>query len=176
MASALDNQQAVTLDELPAAQRALLIALGEGRNGPTRARDLADTAHVTRRGAGQRMEALEHHGLVFHSDGTGPTLADHVRVYELTDLGQRVLAARGPEPAPPNAGVVHQTVMRQRTRPSYERAQTEIARALGRADEHLHAWFAAELERVYAAGVGDGFVQGVAAEAASQTEEGARAA
>jgi DNA-binding MarR family transcriptional regulator len=175
MAAALDNQ-AVTLDELPAEQRALLLAL-EGRNGPTRARALADAAHITRLSAGQRLEALERHGLVIHVEGAGPTLADHVRLYELTDLGRRLVASSGPEPAPSGGAVAHPTVVRDRTGPSERRVVIEVSRALDRADKHLVSWLTTELDRVYRAGVSDGYVQGVAAEVASRTQkEASRAA
>lgn len=172
MAAALDNQQAVTLDELPAEQRALLLAL-EGRNGPTRARVLADAAHIARLSVGQRMEALEHHGLVRHVDGTGPTQADHVRLYALTDLGRHLVESSAPEPGV--GATTHPTVVRDRTGPSEKRVIVEVSRALDRADKHLIAWLIPELDRVYRAGVSDGFAQGVAAEVASRTQEESRA-
>lgn len=170
MAAAFDNQP-TTLAELPEEQRALLLAL-DGRNGPARARDLADAARVDRRGAGQRLDALAHLGLVIHRDGTGPTQADHVRVYELTADGRDMLANHTPDSS--TGAVIHDTVLADRTRPSEKRALVEVNRALDRADQHLVAWFNAELSRVYIAGVSDGFAQGVAAEAAARSQEALR--
>lgn len=160
------------LDRIPAEQRALLLAL-DAHGGPVRARELADAAHVNRRSAGTRLEALAQVGLIIHREGTGATLAEHVRVYELTDTARVLLGNRDLVPGP--GPVVHATVLADRVRPAADRTRSEITRVLGGAGQQIQSWINTELTRVYMAGVNDGFAQGVAAEAGARTQRPADA-
>jgi DNA-binding transcriptional ArsR family regulator len=170
--AALPDTQPDLLDRLPDPQRVLLLAL-QAHGGPARARDLADATFTDRRAAAQRLEALAGLDLVIFRDADARRHRDQVRVYELSDTGRQLLAARASTPGP--GPVVLATVLADRVRPASDRAREEIQRALRRAGDQLEAWMVSELTRVYVAGVSDGFAQGVAAEVTARTQEATHA-
>ena len=155
---------------LPRGQASLLRELAT-LDEPTSAKALADAAQIERRSAGQRLRSLQAAGLITSRRGRGTRQRDQVLLYTLTGpAGVALARAQLTQSVVPAGPTVYAALLAERARPVEQRSREHIHRLLTRAEASLADTIAAELDSVYAAGVADGFAQGVAAEAGRHQE------